>query len=184
MLSIYRQIKTASFKRIVAGLGFIFICFAEASAHEGPPYPIIVDKNVGSYLVSVWGDPDVGIGTFFVILEPTEGHTLPEDIKIEISVQPVIERLSESHYTAARDESSRQVQYKVEVPFDRQELWRLRFTLQSSQGMEEISTEVEVTPPGYGRWDLLIYIFPFAAIGFLWLRAVLRSRSQKKQATK
>lgn len=177
MLSRCCQIKAVWFRCLL--VGFIFICSAQVSAHEGPPYAIIVDKNVGSYLVSVWGDPDVGTGTFFVILEPTEGSTLPEDIKVGLSVQPVQERLAEAHYIAERDGVRGQVQYKAEVLFDQEELWRVRFILQSSQGIEEIITDVEVTPPGYGRWDLLIYLFPFVAIGLLWLRAVLRRRSQK-----
>lgn len=182
MLSLCYQIKAVWLSRILAGLGLILICSARASAHEGPPYPIIVDKRAGPYLVSVWGDPDVGIGTFFVILESPEGSTLPDDIKVEIRVQPVNERLAETHHTAARDSVRGRVQYKAEVPFDREELWRVRFTLQSSLGSGEIASDVEVTPPGYGRWDLLIYLFPFVAIGLLWLRAVLRLRSRKRQA--
>ena len=32
-----------------------------ALAHEGPPYPIIVNKSAGPCVLSVWADPDVGI---------------------------------------------------------------------------------------------------------------------------
>jgi hypothetical protein len=39
---------------------------------------------------------------------------------------------------------------------------------------------VEVTPPGYGRWDLLIYLLPFAAVGALWLRALIKGRGRGK----
>jgi hypothetical protein len=180
MLFLRHQIGTAWLKCLLSGFVFIFICCAKADAHEGPPYAIIVDKPVGSYIVSVWGDPDVGIGTFYIILEPIEGHTLPEDINVELTAQPVKQRLAEAHYAAVRDGVRGRVQYKAEVPFDQEELWRIRVTLQSSQGTEAITTDVEVTPPGYGRWDLLIYLFPFVAIGLLWLRAVLRGRSHKK----
>ncbi|HET9530365.1 MAG TPA: hypothetical protein VFQ92_08445 [Blastocatellia bacterium] len=182
--------KTASIaarlKLLLSGLVSVFICSAGASAHEGPPYPIIVDQKVGGYMVSVWGDPDVGTGTFFIILEPTEGSALAEDtaedIKIELGVQPVNGRLAEAHYSAWRDAVRNRVQYKAEVPFDREELWRVRFSLQGPRGSGEIVADVEVTPPGYGRWDLLIYLFPFVAIGLLWLRAVLRARSRKRRA--
>ena len=160
---------------ILAGLALVFIC-AGVNAHEGPPYAIIVDKTVGPCVVSIWGDPDVGIGTFFVILEPVEGSTLPEDVKVEIGVRPVTGRLAEAHYGAVREGVRGRVQYKAEIPFDREELWRVRVTLQSSRGGGEVVTDVEVTPPGYGRWDMLLYLFPFLAIAFLWLRAVLRAR--------
>ena len=176
------QIRAAWLKVILSGLGLVFICSAGTSAHEGPPYPIIVDKTAGPCLVSVWADPDVGVGTFFVILEPLDGSALPEDVKVEVGVRPVSGRLNEVHHSAVRDEVRARVQYKAEVPFDREELWRVRLTLQSSHGNGEIITDVEVTPPGYGRWDLLIYLFPFLAVGYLWLRAVLRARSRKRSA--
>jgi hypothetical protein len=166
---------------ILSGLFFLFIC-VETSAHEGPPYAIFVDKTVGPCLVSLWGDPDVGVGTFFIILEPAEGTAFPDDMKIEIGVQPVSGRLPEAHYDALREGVRGRVQYKAEVPFDREELWRVRVTLQSSRGGGEVISDVEVTPPGYGRWDMLLYLFPFLAIAFLWLRAVLRGRSRTKSA--
>jgi hypothetical protein len=183
MFSLYHQIRAPWLKVIVSGFGLVFIFTARASTHEGPPYPIIVDRMAGPYLVSVWADPDVGRGTFFVILEPPEASPLPEDIKVELRVQPINGRLAEAHYIAARDGVRRRVQYKAEVPFDREERWRVGLTLRSSQGSGEITTEVEVTPPGYGRWDLLIYLFPFAAIGILWLRAVLHGHSRKRHAS-
>ena len=158
----------------------LFICCAEASAHEGPPYAMIVDKKVGPCLVSIWGDPDIGVGTFFFILEPLEGSTVPEDMKVQIGIQPVTGRLPEAHYAATREAVRGRVQYKADVPFDREELWRLRLTLRSSRGSGEVITNVEVTPPGYGRWDMLLYLFPFLAVGALWLRAVLRGRSRTK----
>jgi hypothetical protein len=49
----------------------------------------------------------------------------------------------------------------------------------TSNGDGEVAAEVEATPPGYGRWDLLLYALPFVAVGFLWLRATLRGRSRK-----
>lgn len=182
MFSFCHQIKAVRLRGILLGLAFIFVCTIGASAHEGPPYAVIVDKTVGPCLVSVWADPDVGVGTFFVILEPPEGGTIPEDLKIEVGVQPASGRLAESHHNAVREGISGRVQYKAEVPFDREELWRVRFTLQSSRGGGEIATDIEVTPPGYGRWDLLLYLFPFLAIGYLWLRAVLRGRNRKRPA--
>ena len=52
--------------------------------------------------------------------------------------------------------------------FDAQELWRVRVRLESAQGNAETVATVEATPPGYGRWDLLVYLIPFLAIGALW----------------
>jgi hypothetical protein len=153
-----------------------------ASAHEGPPYPILVDKMIGPCVVSVWADPDVGVGTFFIILDTPRGGTLPEAVTVEIGVRPVSGRLAEARYNAERESLRDRTQFKAEIHFDAQERWLTRILLKSSQGGGEETVEVEVTPPGYGRWDLLLYLFPFLAVGFLWLKAFLRGRRRDKSA--
>ena len=40
--------------------------------------------------------------------------------------------------------------------------WRAR------TGNAETIATVEATPPGYGRWDLLLYLVPFLAVGIVW----------------
>lgn len=160
--------------------GLLLAVSAPVFAHEGPPYPIIVDQSVGPCVLSVWSDPDVGTGTFFFILEPAPGGRVPEDVRVEIGVRPASGRLPEAVYAAEREDQGGRVQFKALVPFDAQELWRVRVRLQSSQGGGEATTDVEVTPPGYGRWDLLIYLLPFAAVGFLWLRAIIKGRGRNR----
>jgi hypothetical protein len=46
--------------------------------------------------------------------------------------------------------------------------------LESAQGNGETFATVEATPPGYGRWDLLVYLLPFLAVGVLWAMTILR----------
>jgi len=72
-----------------------------------------------------------------------------------------------------------QAEYDAQVDFDRQELWRVRLVVQSSQGDGEAITQVEVTPPGFGRWDLLLYLLPFLLLAFLWFMGVSRARWRK-----
>jgi hypothetical protein len=155
----------------------------KTAAHEGPPFPIIVDKSVGPCVVSVWTDPDVGESTFFVVINPRPGGAIPADLKIELGVQPTSGRLAEVLYPTQREDLRNQVQYKAMVVLDAQEMWRVRLVLTSAQGNGEASATVEATPPGYGRWDLLIYLVPFIAVAFLWLRAVTRRRSATKRQT-
>jgi hypothetical protein len=161
--------------------GLLCACpFVRVHAHEGPPYAILVDKPVGPSVISVWSDPDVGIGTFFIIVEPPPNGTIPDDVKITLAVQPVSGRLPEARYPTTREALRNQVQYKSEVQFDAQEMWRVRVMLESAQGSGEISTEVEVTPPGPGGWGSLLYLFPFVAVGILWARAILYRRTRRK----
>jgi hypothetical protein len=169
-------------KRLLTTAALVLACSARASAHEGPPYPILVDKSLGPSSASVWADPDVGTGTFFVILEPPPGGALPEDIKVEIAVRPADGRLAEAVHAASREDVRGRVQYKAEVPFDAEGPWRVRVMLQSPRGGGEIAADVEVTPPGLGRWDLLVYLLPFAAVGALWLRAVVGRRKRTRDS--
>jgi hypothetical protein len=50
-----------------------------AKAHNGPPFPIIENKNIGPCVISLWTHPDSGVGTFFVFVEPAPGKSIPAD---------------------------------------------------------------------------------------------------------
>ena len=156
----------------------IILAFARTTiAHEGPPFPLFVDQKVDRYVVSVWTDPDVGTALFFVIVN---AENLPPDLHVQIGVQPVSGRLAEVFYPAERENVQGRDQYKSQVQFDAQELWRVRVQLQSTQsGNAETVATVEATPPGYGRWDLLIYLVPFLAVGLLWAMAMIRKVRQR-----
>ncbi len=158
-------------KLLSYALAFVIVLGEIASAHEGPPFPLLVDQKADRYVVSVWTDPDVGTALFFVILNAPEP---PADLRVRIGVQPVSGRLPEAFYPAERENVQGQVQYRAQVHFDAQELWRVRVRLESAQGNGETVATVEATPPGYGRWDLLVYLLPFLAIGVLWTIAILR----------
>ena len=158
--------------RYIRPLVLILFVAKITSAHEGPPFPLFVDQKVDPYVVSVWTDPDVGTALFFVIVQsPSE---LPADLRVQIGVQPASGRLQETFYTAQRENVQGQIQYRAEVHFDAEELWRVRVRFESAQGNAETLATVEATPPGYGRWDLLLYLFPFLAIGLLWGIAMIR----------
>lgn len=151
-----------------------------AGAHNGPPFPIIENKKIGPCIVALWTHPDVGTGAFYVFVEPAPGATIPDDLKIKIGVQPVTERLPETFYEAGRVKSRGQLQYNALAEFDRQELWRVHLVIQSSQGGGEARAQVEVTPPGFGRWDLLLYLLPFLIVAFLWFHGISRMKRRKK----
>jgi hypothetical protein len=146
-----------------------------ATAHEGPPFPLFVDQKIDRYVVSLWSDPDVGDALFFVIVSGEQ----PPDLQVQLGVQPVSGRLPEAFYTAQPEQVSGQVQYRALVHFDAEETWRVRVRLLSSQGNAETITTVEATPPGYGRWDLLIYLSPFLAVGALWAIAMIRKTKRR-----
>ncbi len=158
---------------------FAMLCSPDARAHNGPPFPIITDQRVGPCIISLWTHPDVGIGTFFVMVDPSPGSSVPKDLKIQIGVQPVSGRLAEVVYSAWPENQRGQVEFKTEVQFDQQEFWKVRLILASAAGGGEALSKVEATPPGFGRWDLLLYMLPFLAAGFLWFSAINKRRLRK-----
>lgn len=155
-----------------------------AAAHDGPPYPILVDRATGPVLLSVWADPDVGTGTFHVYLEPLADQPLPEHCAVEILVQPVDGRLLERGFTAEplRRRTGRQ-HHLGEVEFDAVGEWTARFVIDCRGRRGEAGTVVEVTPPGQGPvLDFLLYLFPFVAIGALVVRALVVGRRGRRSA--
>jgi hypothetical protein len=152
---------------------------ASLHAHAGPPFPIVVDRPVGPWTVSVWTDPDIGTGVVFVILEGPSTLSTPSGVRV--SAQPVDGSLPEAFYEAERQGGPQDVRYFTEVKLDHGGMWRLRATLDGPQGggIGGVEAEVEATPDGVlGPWEIGLYLLPFLAVGFLWVKAVLRRREK------
>jgi len=81
-------------------------------------------------MISVWTNPDVGTGSFFVLVDAPAAGKIPSDLKVDVAVQPLTGRLPERHYAAWRENLRGQVEHKTLVPFDTQEMWRVRDTQQ------------------------------------------------------
>ncbi len=172
--------------RWVIAFTFLALCVcAPARAHIGPPYPIMQNRKVGPFNVEVWSNPDVGTGSFYVIIDPPKdsGLAIPADMKVQVAVQPVSKRLPVATYNAWREKLLDHVEFKAIVPFDKQETWHVHITFASSTANGEADTDVPVTPTLLGRWDLLIFLLPFAGIGVLWFKAagVKRARGQRRR---
>ena len=153
---------------------------APAWAHIGPPYPILENRKIGNLTVSVWSNPDVGTGSFFIMIDPPKGASVPDDMQVQVIVQPVSGRLPEARYDAWREQLRNRVEFKAEVPFDKEETWRIRIVLASAQVVGDTAVDVPVTPT-LGRWSLLFFLLPFLAIAALWLRAVTVIRKRRKR---
>ena len=139
------------------------------------------NRKVGPMTVTVWSNPDVGSGSFFVIIDPPPGSTVPADMKVQVAVQPVTGRLPEKAYGAWREKLRDRVEFKTDIPFDKEETWRIRVLISSSQVSGEADTDVEVTPALLGRWDLLLFLLPFLGVGFLWFKAVRTKLARRRR---
>jgi hypothetical protein len=173
--------RSISIERLLVMATLALLLALPARAHNGPPFPIIENRRMAGCVISLWTHPDIGTGTFFVLVDPIPGGKIPDGLKVEIGIQPESGRLAEVLYPAVREDSRGQVEYSASAQFDRDEYYRVRLVLRSSQGTEEVLSRVEATPPGYGRWDLLLYLLPFLAVAFLWFWGMSRRRRYKNK---
>ncbi len=142
--------------------------------HDGPPYPILVDEPLGGRIVSIWADPDVGVGTFYFYVDPRP--TADDSPPLDITVAPADDHAPEATFAAAPAKSSEPFQLVGEVDFDRRGTWNVRFAYGATDAREEFHLPVEVTPPGAGRIDLIWFLAPFLLISFLWIKVFLKRR--------
>jgi hypothetical protein len=180
-MNIFRDPRETVSRKFLSLVAVLLVVSSPLGAHNGPPFPIISDKRVGPVVVSLWTHPDVGTGLFYVIVDPPPGGAIPADLKIEIGVRPVTGRLAEAIYPTQLENLHGEVEYRTVAQFDQQELWHVRLIVKSSAGDGEASADVEVTPPGYGRWDLLMFSLPFLGVGFLWFHVMMRKRKYRKR---
>jgi hypothetical protein len=89
---------------------------ALASAHSGPPYPIVSNRIIGAYQVSVWTDPDAtddgsAAGRFWVVLDAaTKAPGIPPETRVSLTIRPTDRQdllITASAEPEARDTSRR-----------------------------------------------------------------------------
>jgi hypothetical protein len=164
-------------------VSFSLLCSISALAHDhhAPPVRIITDEQVGPWTISVWAQQHMDTGRLFVQVRSSSGTTvptLPDDLKVEIGVQPASLNSPEIFYAASRE--SQDEQYEAEAPFDIEKSWQIRVRLQSSHGVNETTTYIGAAPPGTGQWQFLLYSLPFLSMGGLWLRVYWLRRGLKR----
>ena len=164
----------------IAALLVVLLGETRAWAHIGPPYPIMQNRHIGPLGIEVWSNPDVGTGSFFVIVDPPKGSTIPPDLRVQVAVQPVSHRLAEATYDAWREKLKDRIEYKAVVPFDKEEMWHVRILLSSAQVQGETDTDVPVTPTLLGRWNLLLFLLPFLGMGFLWFKGAHAKQRRRR----
>ena len=56
------------------------------------------------------------------------------------------------------------------------------YSFVSDPNAENCPSPGATTPPGFGQWDLLLYMLPFLGVGFLWFSAIAKKRAYRKRA--
>jgi hypothetical protein len=162
---------------------------APASAHDGPPYPIVSNKITNAYHVSVWTDPDTTDdetlgGQFWIIVHPVPAQALPPGTTVSVAVRAHGLQASERTAVAAAAADSRQPsRHFAAVRLDHEGMWDVRATIDGPLGHATVSAPVEAT------YDLrpaplllVVYLVPFLLVGLLWLKALRRGRRRPEKS--
>ena len=147
-----------------------------AYAHVGAPYPVLLEEAVGPYLISALADPDVGTGTFYVMISLADGTPAPADTTVTLEVEPEDGHRPASSHPAQSQETRYGERFVAEVPFDTEGPWQARLLVDGPAGSGEIPFAVRVTPSGTGWLATLACLLPFLFLGALWLRGARRQQ--------
>ena len=165
-------------------LGLLTIILSVASpalAHDGPPFPIVSDRVLGAYLVSVWTDPDTTDdgspgGQFWVTLSRPGGEDVPEATRAAVAIRP-LDRPGPERRAAASPVRGDVGNQFAGLLMDHEGRFAVTVTVAGPLGDETVGAEVDATydlrPAPY---LLVVYLIPFVLVGLLWGRLLLRRR--------
>ena len=160
-------------------LSFILLVFflttpdPVAFGHAGPPYPILVNQQFSGGTLSIWADPDVGTGTFFLYWEDKK-ELSDKKTQFELTAVSLIEPKLETRASFLALESA-ESPLVAEMPFAHEGPWQLSLHVETD-GMQSQAhkIEVDVTPPGPAPWEFALYLMPFLGIGGIWFKLLYK----------
>lgn len=156
-------------------------------AHDGPPFPIVSDRVVGAYRLSVWTDPDSTDdgspgGRFWVQMRPDrDSRGLPPDTRVVVTIRP-LDRDGEPRTATAQPVSGDVSNQLAELVMDHEGRFAVGVAVTGALGEAAVDAEVAATydlrpPPVL----IAVYLLPFVLIGFLWIKLLLRRRRRSPQ---
>jgi hypothetical protein len=151
-------------------------------AHSGPPYPIVTDRAVGAYSVSVWTDPDAtddhtAAGKFWVTVQPAaRGAVLPDTTKVLVSVAPKDRAGAERAGVAERLNGDVRRQF-VALLLDHEGRYDVHVKIDGPFGTASVDDGVDATYDLRPRPILtLLFVAPFVLVGFVWGKLLIKRK--------
>jgi hypothetical protein len=159
------------------------LCFEVVGhAHSGPPYPIVSNRIAGAYSISIWTDPDTTddgrpAGQFWVMLAPADAaKAIPAGTQATVAIRP-LDRQGLTHTERATPVSGAVTNQFVALLMDHEGPFGVRIAIDGPLGHVEVESQVNATYDlRPARWLIALYLFPFLALGALWVKVLLRRR--------
>lgn len=156
---------------------FFLVGAQSARGHSGPPFPIVSDRIVGAYLISVWTDPDATDdgtpgGRFWVVVHSAAGAEPSHDTRVNLAARPLDRSGDEQRAPGAAQEGAPS-RYLSALVLDHEGDWQVDVLVEGPMGVASTSAQVNATydlRPPLGALPFLV--LPFLLVGFLWLKAL------------
>jgi hypothetical protein len=152
----------------------IAACELLLQAHSGPPFPIVQDRVIGAYRVSIWTDPDAtddqtAAGKFWVTVQPAaRGAAVPESTAVQVSITPADRAGAERTAHAERLHADVQRQFAALV-MDHEGRYGVHVKIDGPLGVADVESETDATYDLRPRPILtLLFVAPFLLVGFVW----------------
>lgn len=168
---------------LVLAASAVLVTCAPLFAHNGPPFPVVTDRTLGNYVISLWADPDASDdgdkdGRFWVVVNPAaKGATLPADTIVQIAIWPV-ERPDAIRAETAEADQREPARRLAAFAIDHEGKYAVKATITGSLGPADIESLVDAEYDARPRPFLIaVFALPFVLIGFVWLKLLIRRRA-------
>ena len=136
---------------------------------------------MGPYAVSLWATPDVGMGTFYVVIVPRDGERFVPPSTVRVAMRPSSGRLPEQVHVARPEPVRYGARFVTMFTVDRAEAWEVRVVLDGVAGGGALQAELHpmmAGPPGGAA--MALYVAPFFLVAGVWGRA---GRARRRHAS-
>jgi len=160
----------------------IAACQAVVHAHSGPPYPIVQDRVVGAYQVSLWADPDAtddqsAAGQFWVMLKAVRpGQVIPAGTDVQVRIRP-LDRAGDERLALAEPIAGDAGRQFAALVMDHEGPFAVVVRIDGALGSGELDARADATYDLRPRPALMVlFIMPFVLVGIVWGKLLIKRR--------
>jgi hypothetical protein len=142
----------------------------------------VSNRIAGAYSISIWSDPDTTddgrpAGQFWVMLAAVDtAKAIPRRTQASVAIHP-LDRQGLTHTGQANPVNGAVTNQFVALLMDHEGPFGVRVAVDGPLGHVEVESQVNATydlRPAPGL--IALYLFPFLAVGALWVKVLLRRR--------
>jgi len=167
---------------LIAGVPSILL------AHSGPPFPVVSNRIVGAYDISIWSDPDstddgTAGGRFWLVLEGVNrGTAIPAGTRATVTIRPLDREGPPQRGEASPTDGAVSRQF-IALLMDHEGRFSVQLTVDGPLGRAEIEAQVDATYDARpSPYLMAVYLFPFVSLGAIWVKLLLRRRRAAQKA--